>query len=90
MGDVTSGDEASGDDASGDETRVDAVMLEVMVNATLNGHNLGPWVADENDLGAVTGWQALCRQCARSVWVGRSGVLYTLLADRCPKREPQT
>lgn len=84
------GNVPSGDVPSGDEARVDAVMLEVMVNATLNGHNLGPWVADENELGGVTGWQALCRQCARSVWVGSRGVLYTLLADRCPERAPPT
>ncbi len=78
-----------GDPKSGDEARVDAVLLEVMVNATLTGHDLGPWVADENDLDRVTGWQALRRQCPRSVWVGSSGVLYTLLADRCPKQQPQ-
>jgi len=64
-----------------DNERVDAVMLEVMVAATVDGHNLGAWVLMENDARQARGWQAICGLCGRSVWVGVQGVVYSILGE---------
>lgn len=55
-------------------------MLEAVVEAALGGHELGQW---EETLSG-DGWQADCQHCAGNVWVGRSGVRYSLLKDTCP------
>ena len=55
-------------------------MWEIAVEAALGGHDLGAWAVTEDG----RGWQAECRLCAMTAWVGASGVMYVLLADRCP------
>lgn len=58
-------------------------MLEVMVNAALTGHDLAGF-EPVNEAGShSTGWQAVCRLCGGSVWVGKSGLVYSLLAEQC-------
>jgi hypothetical protein len=57
----------------------DEAMMEMMVNAAAEGHDLTAWVLTEDG----TGWQARCRRCQGTAWVGRSGVQYSLLADVC-------
>ena len=57
-------------------------ILEIQVNAALTGHDLGPF----EQLDTVTGgYQAECRKCGETVWVGDSGVMYSILAERCPE-----
>lgn len=59
-----------------------ASMLEVMVDASLQGHDLGPF----EPVDVITGgFQAVCRRCARSVWVGENGLMYSLLEENCSK-----
>ena len=58
-----------------DDTR--GAILHARVNAALSGHDLGPF--DEVD----NGYQAACRRCGKTVWVGESGLLYSLLGDAC-------
>lgn len=57
----------------------DEAMMEIMVNAAAEGHDLTAWVLTEDG----AGWQARCRRCQGTVWVGRSGVQYSLLAETC-------
>ena len=52
-------------------------ILQAQVNAALAGHDIGPF--DEVD----NGYQAACRRCGQTVWVGESGLLYSLLGDAC-------
>ena len=61
-------------------TEINESMMEVMVNAALNAHDLTEWEqVQEGD-----GWQAVCRKCGKSVWVGSQGLIYSLLDDPCP------
>ena len=59
---------------SAEETRI-----EVMVDAAFDGHDLAEWVQTEDR----NGWQARCRRCDMTVWVGVSGVQYSLLGEGC-------
>jgi len=59
---------------SAEETR-----MEVMVAAAFDGHDLAEWVQTEDR----NGWQARCRRCDMTVWVGVSGVQYSLLGEGC-------
>ena len=52
-------------------------ILQARVNAALSGHDLGPFEEDDN------GYQAACRRCGKTVWVGESGLLYSLLGEKC-------
>lgn len=61
-----------------------ASMLEVMVDASLQGHDLGPFEPADVITG---GFQAVCRRCARSVWVAENGLMYNLLEESCSRRE---
>ena len=61
----------------------DESMMEIMVNASFAGHDLAEWALMEDG----RGWQARCRVCGETVWVGMSGVQYSLLSDRCWGRE---
>lgn len=65
--------EAQGDDA------VNEAILEAGVTAVLGGHDLGHWESTK------TGWQAACKMCGATIWVGKKGVIYDLLADNCPR-----
>jgi hypothetical protein len=61
-----------------DEPALRESILELQVNAALAGHDLGPFERVEN------GYQARCRRCGRTAWVGESALMYSLLADNCP------
>ncbi len=53
-------------------------ILQVQVEAALQGHDLAGFeVVDER------GFQAGCRKCGGTVWVGVSGLIYSLLAESC-------
>jgi len=54
-------------------------ILEAQVTAALAGHDIGPFEEDDN------GYQAACRRCGKTVWVGESGLLYSLLGESCPE-----
>jgi hypothetical protein len=58
-----------------------AAILESQVNAAMQGHDLGPFEPVDPEIG---GYQAACRRCAKTVWVGDNGIMYSLLAERCP------
>lgn len=53
-------------------------QLEVMVSAALDGHDLGPFEPVHEG-----GYQARCRRCERTIWVGENGLIYSLLGDEC-------
>ena len=57
-----------------------AAILEAQVNAALAGHDLGPFEPVDPEIG---GYQAACRRCGKTVWVGESGLLYSLLGEVC-------
>ena len=61
-------------------------ILEIQVNAALAGHDLGPFEPVE---GLTGGYETRCRNCSQSAWVGDSGLIYSLLDDKCPgQQEP--
>lgn len=53
-------------------------ILQTQVNAALQGHDLtGYEVVDER------GFQAKCRKCGGTAWVGVSGLIYSMLTESC-------
>jgi hypothetical protein len=54
-------------------------MLQVMVEASLGGHELTPFEAI-----ATGGYLARCRVCGGTVNVGDDGNIFSLLAPTCP------
>lgn len=52
-------------------------MVEAMVEAALGGHELGIWEPVEG------GYQATCRGCGMTSWMGNTGLRYSLLEDVC-------
>ena len=55
-------------------------MLEAVVEAALGGHDLEAWEqldAERNE------YQARCKLCHKTTWVGRS-LRYSILEDTCP------
>jgi hypothetical protein len=54
-------------------------ILEIQVNAALTGHDLGPFEPVEVLTG---GYEARCRKCNQSAWVGDSGLMYSLLGEK--------
>jgi hypothetical protein len=62
-----------------------AAILEAQVDAALAGHDLGPFETVDPEIG---GYQAACRRCGKTVWVGESGLMYSLLGEGC--EEPHT
>ena len=65
-----------------DNAEVKAAVLECQVNAVLAGHDRGPF--DPVDTFEGAGYQVQCRRCGQTAWVGESGLMYSLLGDRCP------
>ena len=59
-------------------------ILESQVNAALAGHDIGPFEDVDTTAG---GYQAACRRCAKTVWVGDQGLIYSLLPKERPGRE---
>ena len=57
--------------------RLKESMLEAAVEASLGGHDLSHWQQVEN------GWQATCRLCQATLWVGENGLKYSLLENSC-------
>jgi hypothetical protein len=57
-------------------------ILEIQVEGSLAGHDLGPFEDVDNTAG---GYQAACRRCGKTVWVGESGLMYSLLGGLCCK-----
>ena len=55
-------------------------ILEIQVNTPLTGHDLGPFEPVEVLTG---GYEARCRKCNQSAWVGDSGLMYSLLGEEC-------
>jgi hypothetical protein len=56
-----------------------AAHLEAMAEAALGGHDLGEWEQVEN------GWQARCKSCGQTSWIGDTGLRYGLLEEQCPQ-----
>jgi hypothetical protein len=54
-------------------------VLQVMVEASLSGHELTPFEAI-----STGGYFARCRRCDGTVNVGDDGNIFSLLAPRCP------
>lgn len=51
--------------------------LEAMAEAALGGHELGEWEPVRN------GWQAACKRCQATTWIGENGLRYRLLGESC-------
>jgi len=62
------------------ESNVQEAMWQTMAEATLGGHDLGNFERVES------GWQAKCRQCGHTTWVGDDGLRYGLLDAGCPSQ----
>ena len=60
-------------------------MLEIAVTAATAGHDLTGFepVTDQDD--NSNGYEARCRNCGQTAWVDFSGMMYSLLADTCPR-----
>jgi hypothetical protein len=67
---------------SGSRTANEA-MLEIAVNAAGDEHDLGGFVSVDADVGLPDGYEARCRRCGRTVWVGDDGMRYSLLGNSC-------
>jgi hypothetical protein len=66
-------------------TALREAMLELMVNAALANHDLTPFDPVESG-----GYQSRCRRCHKTAWVGKTGLIYSLLAAPCPPSRSQT
>lgn len=59
---------------------VKEAMLEAAIEAALGGHDLAPWEQlDESG----NEYQAHCKLCLKTTWVG-SSLRYSILEDTCP------
>jgi hypothetical protein len=56
-------------------------LLEILVEAALSGHDLAPFAPIPSH-----GYQARCRRCGQTAWVGGDGLQYSLLAAACPQK----
>ena len=67
-----------------DKNNAKESILEIQVDAALSGHDLGPF----EPVAVLTGgYEARCRNCNQSAWVGDSGLMYSLLDDSCPGQQ---
>ena len=55
-------------------------LLEAQAEAALGGHELEPFQAVDTISG---GYEARCKLCQMTTWVGENGLRYSLLEDRC-------
>lgn len=51
-----------------------------MVNAALSDHDLAPFEPVDTDAG---GYEARCRKCGQTAWVGDNGLIYSMLDEQC-------
>ena len=58
-----------------------ASILEIQVNVALDGYGYGPFETVETFSGG--GYESRFRRCILTAWVGESGIMYSLLGDRC-------
>ena len=58
-------------------------MLEIAVNAVFGKHDLSGFEAVDAAVGMPKGFEARCRRCERTAWVGEDGLTYSLLGDEC-------
>jgi hypothetical protein len=54
-------------------------LIEILVEAALSGHDLAPF-----DPVPSGGHQSRCRRCRHTVWLGPTGLIYSLLPTTCP------
>ena len=59
-------------------------MLEVMVNVAGGGHDLTGFDPIQDQDRDPNGYEARCRRCNLTAWVGDGGSIYSLLAAECP------
>jgi hypothetical protein len=60
-------------------------MLEIAVNAAAAGHDLTGFEKVDEAVGLPEGYEARCRKCRKTAWVGEDGLTFSLLnAERCP------
>jgi hypothetical protein len=62
-------------------------MLKIAVDAAAGGHDLSGFGLVLDPDGEPNGYQAQCRQCDQTVWVGFDGLMYSLLSDSCPNKD---
>lgn len=62
------------------EQKIKSNMLEAMVEASLQGHNLGQWEMSGDDT-----YMALCDKCAKAVYIN-SVSIRSLMAAKCPEQ----
>ena len=60
-------------------------MLEIAVNAAAAGHDLSGFKPVDATDGLPDGYEARCRNCGRTVWVGADGLVYSLLGENCSR-----
>ena len=58
-------------------------MLEIAVNAAADGHDLTGFEPVDAADGLPDRYEARCRKCGRTAWVGDDGLMYSLLGDDC-------
>ena len=66
-----------------DKTAANESMLEIAVNAAAAGHDLSGFRPVNATEGLPNGYEARCRKCGRTAWVGEDGLQYSLLIDNC-------
>lgn len=70
------------------EQELREAILEAQAEAALGGHDLGPFEPVEDQDGRPNGYEAECRLCKLTSWVGPQGLRYSLLESECPGEEP--
>ena len=58
-------------------------ILEIQIEAHFQGHDLASFELCEDE----KGYEARCQRCGGTVWVGRQGLIYSLLSEGCPGEE---
>lgn len=68
-----------------DSDRFREAILEAQIEASLGAHDIGSF---EEVTDTVTGgYEARCKICAGTIWVGYNGLRYSLLEDTCRGEE---